>query len=160
MKEFDRESQRRLLEYDYPGNVRELKNIVEGAYYTCPQRIIRSEHLPMLLKKSNWSRENRCAAQLYAQMRSGVGSFEDIIRQPFVRREINSEVVREVLKIALNEADGRYKDAFRMMGVAASKYSTLMLFLKRHRCFVNFRQFRERARKVEGARDLLRARKL
>jgi len=35
-----------LLNYDYPGNVRELENILEHALIICRQQMIRPEHLP------------------------------------------------------------------------------------------------------------------
>ena len=35
-----------LMSYDYPGNVRELDNIVEHCCVLCPGSIIRAEHLP------------------------------------------------------------------------------------------------------------------
>jgi transcriptional regulator with PAS, ATPase and Fis domain len=35
-----------LLDYDYPGNVRELETIVEHAFARCRGRLIRLEHLP------------------------------------------------------------------------------------------------------------------
>ena len=38
-----------LMTYDYPGNIRELENIIEHAFVLCPQGIIRPEHLPKQL---------------------------------------------------------------------------------------------------------------
>jgi len=35
-----------LLNYVYPGNVRELENILEHALIICRQRMVRPEHLP------------------------------------------------------------------------------------------------------------------
>jgi transcriptional regulator with PAS, ATPase and Fis domain len=35
-----------LLNYDYPGNVRELENILEHALITCQNTILRERHLP------------------------------------------------------------------------------------------------------------------
>ena len=35
-----------LLEYDYPGNVRELENIIEHAFVMCPGIEIQLHHLP------------------------------------------------------------------------------------------------------------------
>jgi len=35
-----------LMAYDYPGNVRELENILEHAFVLCSDRLIRSQHLP------------------------------------------------------------------------------------------------------------------
>jgi PAS domain S-box-containing protein len=76
---------RKLMDYDFPGNVRELENIIEHAYVLCPSGIIKEEHLPekfqakssipaieiasnmreleavfliSVLKKNNWSRKN------------------------------------------------------------------------------------------------------
>lgn len=39
-----------LLNYSYPGNVRELENIIEHAFVLCPGGIIRPEHLPARIK--------------------------------------------------------------------------------------------------------------
>ncbi len=43
---FAPEAMRALMAHDYPGNVRELENIVEHAFVLCPGGMIRSEHLP------------------------------------------------------------------------------------------------------------------
>ena len=39
-----------LLEHDYPGNVRELENIVEHCFVLCPGRMIEPQHLPATLR--------------------------------------------------------------------------------------------------------------
>ncbi len=39
-----------LFHYDFPGNVRELENIIEYAFILCPGEIIQMEHLPEHLK--------------------------------------------------------------------------------------------------------------
>jgi len=39
-----------LMNYDYPGNIRELENIIEHAFVLCSKGIIRSEHLPIHLQ--------------------------------------------------------------------------------------------------------------
>ena len=40
------EAMARLMTYDYPGNVRELENIIEHAFVLCPGGLIESSHLP------------------------------------------------------------------------------------------------------------------
>ena len=40
-----------LMKYDYPGNIRELENIIEHAFVICPQGIIKPEHLPAHLQE-------------------------------------------------------------------------------------------------------------
>lgn len=46
IKGFDKDCVQYLLNYDYPGNVRELRNIVEHAVNICQEETIRREHLP------------------------------------------------------------------------------------------------------------------
>ena len=40
----------RLMEHDYPGNVRELENIIEQAFVLCRGRVIEVQHLPPELR--------------------------------------------------------------------------------------------------------------
>jgi transcriptional regulator with PAS, ATPase and Fis domain len=44
-----------LMEYDYPGNVRELENIIEQAFVLCRGRLIELHHLPPELRPSETS---------------------------------------------------------------------------------------------------------
>ena len=46
-----------LLNYDYPGNVRELENVIEHACVLCQGEIIERRHLPMYLQKARGSIE-------------------------------------------------------------------------------------------------------
>jgi len=46
IKGFDKDAIQYLLHYDYPGNVRELRNIVEHAVHICQDECIGIEHLP------------------------------------------------------------------------------------------------------------------
>ncbi len=41
-----------LMDYDYPGNVRELENIIEQAFVLCRGRLIEPHHLPAELRPS------------------------------------------------------------------------------------------------------------
>jgi DNA-binding NtrC family response regulator len=42
-----------LMEYEYPGNVRELENIIEQAFVLCRGRLIELHHLPSELRPSS-----------------------------------------------------------------------------------------------------------
>ncbi len=58
-----------LLKYDFPGNVRELKNIIEYAYILCPGGLILPAHLPermhaeMQIRESHVVHESRATLQ-------------------------------------------------------------------------------------------------
>ncbi|MBM3241292.1 PAS domain-containing protein [Candidatus Poribacteria bacterium] len=49
----------RLMKYDFPGNIRELENIIEHAFVLCKGNFIELEHLPTELSnpKQNYSRQ-------------------------------------------------------------------------------------------------------
>jgi len=51
IKDFSRQVRHLLLRYPYPGNVRELRNIVEYATSICPSGIIARDHLPSYLSE-------------------------------------------------------------------------------------------------------------
>jgi transcriptional regulator with PAS, ATPase and Fis domain len=46
IQRFDSQTLRILLRYEYPGNIRELENIIEHACLLCQEENIRAEHLP------------------------------------------------------------------------------------------------------------------
>jgi transcriptional regulator of acetoin/glycerol metabolism len=47
-----------LLEYPYPGNIRELENIIEHACLICQGEIIKVEHLPLYVQARTRGRES------------------------------------------------------------------------------------------------------
>ncbi len=53
--EFDNESMGILLAYDWPGNIRELKNLVERSVVLNEENIIKPEHLPACISKRDKS---------------------------------------------------------------------------------------------------------
>jgi transcriptional regulator with PAS, ATPase and Fis domain len=51
IRRFDPPALNLLLQYDYPGNIRELENIIEHACLLCPGEIIRVEDLPVRIQQ-------------------------------------------------------------------------------------------------------------
>lgn len=41
------------MEYDYPGNIRELEHVIEHAFIRCSGDVLNPEHLPKDLKSGN-----------------------------------------------------------------------------------------------------------
>lgn len=56
IKGFTKQTRHILLNYDYPGNVRELRNIIEYASNICQSESIGTEHLPAYLMESRPTR--------------------------------------------------------------------------------------------------------
>jgi len=48
-----------LMAHDYPGNVRELENIIEHAFILCPGGLIRPAHLPPPLRPTETEPESQ-----------------------------------------------------------------------------------------------------
>jgi DNA-binding NtrC family response regulator len=146
VKSFSPEAFSFLCNYSFPGNVRELGNIVQNAYYSCPATVIRTEHLPAEIRESRVepllfeTREN--ARSIYEDLRAGKGEFDGLVKKPFLARTFGKDIVREVLRLALVESEGRYRDAFRLLRISSDQYSGMMIFLKRHQCYLDFRLFR------------------
>jgi DNA-binding NtrC family response regulator len=135
------EARRALLEHDYPGNVRQLEHALESAMLLAGGALIRLDHLPASFRRtpaasvvggSERSVEAQ-ASSLLAAMASGA-SFWDVVREPYLRRELSRDVVREVIRQARRRA-GRaatMRDAARVLGIEA-QHKKLLNFLWSHR---------------------------
>ena len=84
------------------------------------------------------------AARLYREIQDGQGSFDDRVKDPYLRHDIDTSVVRGVVQRALKDSGGVYRDAFTRLGIPDRRYATTMQFLKRHRCYVDFRLYRKK----------------
>jgi transcriptional regulator with GAF, ATPase, and Fis domain len=139
------EAYKRLTRYSYPGNVRELKNNIESAYYLSKDTIINVSDLqPELQGISDSSADISRVRDLYDSLREGRATFEEAVKRPFLNRILNREAVKGILRLALTDSHGKYREAFRLLGIPSSSYSVMMLFLKRHGCYLDFRFFRRR----------------
>ncbi len=146
-KRFSKEALELLCRYPYPGNIRELENAVRRSYYFCSGSMMKSALLPDEIKEvssgTDESPRLRDPAWMYRRLVRREGTFEEIVKEPFLKREIDSSCVRETIRIALKEAKGRYRGAFKLIGVADADYSRTLVFLKRHGCYLDFREFRD-----------------
>ena len=60
IERIDGEAMAALLEYHYPGNIRELENIIQHAFVLCQDSVIKKRHLPSYLAES---RKPDCSAK-------------------------------------------------------------------------------------------------
>lgn len=116
---FSKQTSRILGEYHYPGNVRELRNIVEYAVNFCEGDMIRPEHLPAYLvepvvpQPSTSERDSSPSTQLGRTAYSG--SWDD--------------TERSMIMDALVKCGGRKGEAADMLGWSRS---TLWRKMKKH----------------------------
>jgi transcriptional regulator with GAF, ATPase, and Fis domain len=149
--------------YHWPGNVRELKGLIDMGFHLAEGREISAGELIPALEGSasppspphyggnghaagNGNGHaapsgngyahvngNGAAAALYDRMVRGGESFWEVVREPFMEREISRAEVRAVLQRGLAESNGSYKRLLRKIGVEQADYLKFMDFLRHHR---------------------------
>jgi transcriptional regulator with PAS, ATPase and Fis domain len=124
----------KLCNYSYPGNVRELENIVEAAVYTAHGVAIHADDIALPRQPD----DTRPDEELI------VGNFWDSVATPFSERLITRNQVERVIRRGLEQTRGSYKKLLPLFQIPDSDYKRFMDFLRRSRCNVDFRQFRNK----------------
>ncbi len=126
----------KLKNYAYPGNVRELENIVESAVYTASGDLIESGDLaldtdPVLSEPTH---------------EVVVNNFWESVARPYAERAITKNQLERVIRKGLQQTRGSYRKLVPLFKMPDSDYKRFMDFLRRHHCNVDFREFRRKER--------------
>jgi len=106
----DPEAQRRLLAYDWPGNIRELQNVLERALVLAEQDVIGPEHLPAEVRPGGGPAEPASSAApeaASATARPGSGGLLSL-----------EEVERRHVMRVLEATGGSREEASRILGIS------------------------------------------
>lgn len=110
---FSKEALQILLNYHYPGNVRELRNIVEYAVNICQEGPIQIDHLPAYLLKS----QTEAAPLPIENMRqSSVTPIESRPAEQLFQPQSVACLEKQMIMEALMKAGGRKGKAAEMLG--------------------------------------------
>lgn len=123
----------KLQAYSFPGNVRELENIVESAIYSRNTDIIEDRDIVLpgeLLR----------GADLDLQ----IDNFWESIARPYANRQITRHHVEFVIRKGLTQTGGSYRRLVRLFNIPDTDYKRFMDFLRRHRCNIDYRQYRKK----------------
>ncbi len=119
--EFDEKSANRLIEYHWPGNVRQLKNVVERAVILCENSWITLKELPLLGEKS----------EIDEIIESIPKSNEELKRlKKEIRHKAVSKIERNFVLDALARNDWNVTNASRETGLQRTNFQALM---KKHK---------------------------
>ncbi len=116
-----------LLKYAYPGNVRELKNIVEYAVNICQEGAITRAHLPAYLRESGLP--EKAEAGMAETMPPGRQFRPPVQREPEGSCDSWPELEKQMILDALYQARGRKQQAATILGWGRS---TLWRKMKRY----------------------------
>lgn len=111
IQRFSSEARRLLLRYSFPGNARELKNIVEYSVNVCQEESIKPDHLPAYLTDL----PDAGPLRPVSDNRSQSAPVAEPESRPIERRNW-SEIERQMIVDALIQAKGRKSRASEILG--------------------------------------------
>jgi two-component system, NtrC family, response regulator AtoC len=105
-----------ILNYPWPGNIRELKNMVERVVLLEDDTVLRAQHIPASIRQGLSSEKEL----------SGVRRLEMALSRPFPEDGMDFEdllgsVEREIIEKAMREADGNQSAAARLLRLNRDK---------------------------------------
>ncbi|WP_297597453.1 sigma-54 dependent transcriptional regulator [uncultured Cetobacterium sp.] len=95
-----------LMEYSYPGNIRELKNMIERMVILCTDRSIDVEDLPLEIKMKSDTVENKTVI--------GVGPLKNILEQEIYALD---DVEKVVIAMALQKTRWNKQETSKLLGI-------------------------------------------
>jgi transcriptional regulator with PAS, ATPase and Fis domain len=138
-----------LAEYSWPGNVRQLQNLLEKLVVTGRHEVIQLDDLPLELRKSSSigarprrERRRTIADELFKKLVEESESFWTAVYPLYMHREITREHVRDVVDRGLAEARGNYKIVLRLFNMEPGDYKRFLNFLRKHDCHLSFKEYR------------------
>ena len=124
----------KLMKYNFPGNIRELQNIISKAYDFAEGKEIREEHIEFeegweekILKKEHISPE-----ELFKEIVERRKSFWEAVHRPFLERELNRREVKEIIALGLKQTNGSYKELCKLFNIGEKEYKRFMDIIRIH----------------------------
>jgi transcriptional regulator with GAF, ATPase, and Fis domain len=162
-RELDERTYALLEEYNWPGNIRELRNVAERLTLQQGRGIVTPKDLPaeianamsVVSEVAPTSTEpagaapvpggpatDAVAAACFDRMVRGLESFWTVVYEPFMMRDITRATVRDVVWRGLRVTKGSYKALAPLFNVGPNEYKRMLNFLQQHDCHLPFQPFR------------------
>ncbi len=117
IEQFDEKSASRLIEYHWPGNVRQLKNVIERAVILCEDTLITLKDLPMLGEISEIDEMIESIPKTNEELKS---------LKKKVRQKAVNKIERNFLLNALAENNWNVTKASSVTGLQRTNFQALM----------------------------------
>ena len=138
-----------LREYAWPGNVRQLENVIERLVVTGRHEVIQVDDLPFELRSPSQvntrprrERRRTISDDLYGKLIQDRESFWTAVYPLYMNREITRSNVRDLVHKGLEEARGNYKIVLRLFNMESRDYKRFLNFLRKHDCQLPFKEYR------------------
>jgi len=137
-KRISNEALAELMGHHYPGNIRELENIIKRAYVYSDGDEISAEDIS-IGGNSNLEKDigvkssfNFNALEIYKKLKHGADYWQTV-HEPFKRNELNKKQIWEIICLALKETqNGKYKEALINLNIDKKEYKRFLNALKRY----------------------------
>jgi DNA-binding NtrC family response regulator len=141
-----------LYAHQWPGNVRQLKNVVERVVVKSKQTTIDFNDLPqdLDLTRSPQAADARAhnhidrsvVTDLLSRILDRRESFWTVAYTPFMERDLTRAQLTELVAEGLERTAGNYRSLVGLFNMPASDYKRFLTFLTSHRCHVPFQTYR------------------
>jgi len=144
----EREALDSLVRYAWPGNVRQLQNVIERLVVVSQGKTITFEHLPAEIRTPSKDgrppieRRRTIADDLFKRLTADKESFWTTVYPLYIQREITRSTVKEIIRRGLEDSGGNYKIVARNFNMDPGDYKRFLNFLRKHHCQLPFKQFR------------------
>jgi transcriptional regulator with PAS, ATPase and Fis domain len=137
-----------LCDYAWPGNVRQVENVVERLVVTGRREVVLLDDLPQEIRtpmagsRPGHERRRTVADELFKKLTEDRESFWNAVYPLYMNREITRANVRDLVHKGLEEARGNYKIVLRLFNMEATDYKRFLNFLRKHECQLPFKEYR------------------
>ena len=138
-----------LSSYSWPGNVRQLENVLERLVVTGRREIIQVDDLPFEIRtplqtsvRPRRERRRTVADDLFKKLVEERECFWNAVYPLYMNREITRGNVRDLIHKGLEEARGNYKIVLRLFNMEQRDYKRFLNFLRKHDCQLPFKEYR------------------
>lgn len=154
----------RLTAYDWPGNVRQLRNVVERVAVRSLGGLITEKDLPPEFERSTSAASSPAmpiapsmsrAHLLYDRMATAGEDFWSVVHPSFMARDLTREELREIVRAGLTTTCGSYKGLVRLFNMPEHDYKRFLTFLHKHRTHFSVHEFRTTRPRAQERADLV-----
>jgi len=125
--------------HDWPGNMRELITVLKRAGILLDSPIT-GEKIKEIIYRNGYKKtlpdknpnQSHWKDEIQANLRAGQ-SFWQVVKEPFLKRDLNRRQVKAILSEALVQTGGNYKDTLRLFNIDKNEYASFMKFLYRNK---------------------------
>ena len=139
-----------LTSYHWPGNIRELRNVVESTVLRVDDGVISVKDLPPQFEQSTRRPATpsqppagpSVAQALYDEMVIRGRSFWSVVYDPFMARDITRQDLREIIRIGLQQNFGTYRMLVKSFHMQPDEYKRFLNVLRTFDCHIPVQSFR------------------